>query len=958
ATETPRVLQQFPQWASPTLLYAREEHYRTAGMAAASLADDVVTVDTDPQVHPEETVAGLIWGPYRYNSAVDPATNQVIGWQAYPSDEYYGNLGDTLQQRFDQNFPADTGSVNGGRMTVARDYYMALLNGIATQVEVCTGGEKCAEEGESDEALIKSLEGLDDKIAEVAGELVKQMIKVWEDVSKEFNQVAKTAENVVAMVLEVIFVGPIQFVGLPWLELFDKIGGWGGLFAAIGVGIIVVGAIVTIALCFTLGIDASGAELISRIVLSTTLVLSLLVLARVVAKSVTELAEGVGKFVLESFQKFSHELHANKTFIIVAVVVSLVITWAAFFVEWGLGHLAIGSMAWNNALVHAIAKSLTTILLFTVLTALGPLGELIWAVIGLIDSLVALVCNSFLSTEQQEGKAGQWLCGGITGLIANYLAWKFYSSTIIVDMSDESRLQLTDFNPNNLTYTNQGIVAGNSIRYGIALTNTIDLAKVPINPHEAMFFWQFSDDNLRSATFDYRWQEKEKDFDSKLSLDGMRSKWQKTDGGHPFYYARPVDSEEAFPLPAAGINQPVELYLSEAYALPAQECWGIAWGGLISACYIRTEKGTSHYNIGEQMMFDVLPATLDGFYELAKIGNAWTLGWSRSAGMAFGAQHDADGDGLASAQDPDDSTWDYDNDGLSDQYELQTGTDPKVKDTDNDGLDDHEEALLGTNPLLADSDGDGLTDKEEITGWPIVIGLGSDGAPQYMWVRSDPLTIDIDGDGLTDFQEKTYGYNPWVLSDPNVLTLSSELAETSGGGLAPSDGIVKTGDRLYYTATVENRLDLRTAQGLLSTEAPKILNNQDVRPSAFVLQPRQSQAIAGTVTVLPTAASDVYSLTQVAGALITDWQTTAGGAKLWLRFDEPAGTAEYADSSGQIPPHPGRCSTAGRCAPDPAGGQFGGAVQLTNAASIRSEIQVAQKGYGVSFWFKTSSNAT
>jgi hypothetical protein len=114
----------------------------------------------------------------------------------------------------------------------------------------------------------------------------------------------------------------------------------------------------------------------------------------------------------------------------------------------------------------------------------------------------------------------------------------------------------------------------------------------------------------------------------------------------------------------------------------------------------------------------------------------------------------------------------------------------------------------------------------------------------------------------------------------------------------------------------------------------------------------QQQAMVGTIVVSQTAASGVYSLTQVAGALITDWQSIAGGAKLWLRFDDPAGVTEYADSSGQIPPHPGHCSNAGGCTPDPAGGQFGGALQLNGNAMVLSDVQVPQKGYAVSLWFK------
>lgn len=969
ATVTPRILQQFPTTVSPTLLYAREERYRNVGMAAASVTNGVLSVDANPQDHKEEKLAGLIWGPYRYNPGVDPISNQVIGWESYPVDEYYSMLGDSLTLRFDTNFPDDAGSANAGKMAVARGYYMSLLSGITSRVQACPAGEECGElEGESDEELIAASEELADKIAEVAGDLVLDMMQAyrhlqsralsewWQAMGEGLGD-SWDGWHVKHAVFESIGEALIDFFVSPWKTLFTS-RSWGALA---GVSIVVAGALATIALSFILGSSVSGAELAARILLSATVVLATLSLVKAVAKTVKEVAHGVKEFVWESIEGFGARMRMNKVSIVVRIVIGLVITWAAFALEWGLGHMAAGSMAWNNALASAIAGSITTILIFAILTALGPLGEIIWAVMAMIDALVALICNAFLSPEQQESEAGQWLCGGITGLISQTLKWMIYSGAIMVDMDPDEdkgppwypRLQLTNFGLDDLVHPELGIVDGNAVRYRISLTNTIDLAPVPISPLEAAWFWEFNDDNLRRSTFEYRWQEEEEEFHKHLSLGDMRSKWKKIDGGRPFYIARTIESEEAFPLPEAGVNQPVELFLSEAYALPDQECWGVL---VFAECYITAEKGTAHYNIGEQLVFDVLPATLDEFYQLAQEGSGWTLGWSQDAALSFPTQRDADGDSLSFAEDPSDSHWDSDNDGLSDAYELQTGSDPWLPDSDHDGLSDHQEALLGTNPRLADSDGDGLTDSQEVAGWKIITGLAADGAPQYAWVWSDPLLVDVDGDGLTDFQEKTYGYHPRVPSDPNVLVLQSELWETSGGALAPTDGVVKPGARLAYTATVDNKLNSRTAQGLLSTESPDILNDQGVPPSPFVLQPLQQQTMAGNVDVLQTAASGVYSLTQVAGALITDWQDISGDARLWLRFDEAAGATVYADSSGQIPPRDGHCTVAGGCSADPTGGRFGGALQFSPAGAVHSDVQVAQAAYGLSLWFKTTGS--
>ena len=60
-------------------------------------------------------------------------------------------------------------------------------------------------------------------------------------------------------------------------------------------------------------------------------------------------------------------------------------------------------------------------------------------------------------------------------------------------------------------------------------------------------------------------------------------------------------------------------------------------------------------------------------------------------------------------------TNDTDGDGLTNEDEAKSGTDPKNPDTDGDNLSDREEVKTWkTNPLKADTDGDGYNDGEEI----------------------------------------------------------------------------------------------------------------------------------------------------------------------------------------------------------------------------------------------------
>lgn len=97
--------------------------------------------------------------------------------------------------------------------------------------------------------------------------------------------------------------------------------------------------------------------------------------------------------------------------------------------------------------------------------------------------------------------------------------------------------------------------------------------------------------------------------------------------------------------------------------------------------------------------------------------------------------------GAGALSDPDfvavDGPVDTDGDGLTDDRELQIGTDPNNPDTDGDGIKDGEEVLTyKTDPLNPDSDFDGL----------------KDGAEVYTH-KTDPLDPDTDKGGVKDGHE-------------------------------------------------------------------------------------------------------------------------------------------------------------------------------------------------------------
>lgn len=103
---------------------------------------------------------------------------------------------------------------------------------------------------------------------------------------------------------------------------------------------------------------------------------------------------------------------------------------------------------------------------------------------------------------------------------------------------------------------------------------------------------------------------------------------------------------------------------------------------------------------------------------------------------------------------------DPDNDGLTNQREMEIGTLPNNPDTDNDGLNDGREVELGTDPLRPDTDGDGLTDGVEVE-------LGT-----------DPLNPDTDGDGIPDGRDPDPLYTSTPPPDLNA-TQAAALTQTA-----------------------------------------------------------------------------------------------------------------------------------------------------------------------------------
>ena len=139
-----------------------------------------------------------------------------------------------------------------------------------------------------------------------------------------------------------------------------------------------------------------------------------------------------------------------------------------------------------------------------------------------------------------------------------------------------------------------------------------------------------------------------------------------------------------------------------------------------------------------------------------------------------GGGTDSDNDGLPDVWETDhfgdlDETdsGDFDDDGLTNLQEFNTGADPTDMDSDDDGLDDGDEANLhSTDPIDSDSDDDSLSDGAEINTHSTDPNDGDsdddslDDGEEVNLYNTNPNLADSDDDGFNDAVEVTSGSDP------------------------------------------------------------------------------------------------------------------------------------------------------------------------------------------------------
>ena len=184
--------------------------------------------------------------------------------------------------------------------------------------------------------------------------------------------------------------------------------------------------------------------------------------------------------------KLSARLVANLKIAGAVLVVAIIVT------TWVFGIIAATKAEYGYQKANIISNligSTVTMILLAVFASTG-IGTLITLIIALIDTIFTSVCK-LLSEKQQRGTGGQWLCGGITGLLNKFNTP--YAASIVIDPKDPySRYQaVSSSGSSGLTRPNAGFSAGNAMNNGIKVTDYIQKMPFPAQWQSVFFAWQW-----------------------------------------------------------------------------------------------------------------------------------------------------------------------------------------------------------------------------------------------------------------------------------------------------------------------------------------------------------------------------------------------------------------------------------------------------------------------------------
>lgn len=188
------------------------------------------------------------------------------------------------------------------------------------------------------------------------------------------------------------------------------------------------------------------------------------------------------------------------------------------------------------------------------------------------------------------------------------------------------------------------------------------------------------------------------------------------------------------------------------------------------------------------------------------------------------------------------ATLDSDNDGLTDQQEIQLGTEPLLSDTDGDGIDDGKEVGNDiSKPLNHDNDKriDAIDSDDDNDGLPTVFEKQKDTDKDTI---PDYLDVDSDNDGVSDGDEA--GMTSMDMDNDGIDNLVD--IDSTGDSDKNGDGI---SDNIRFPDSNDNGipdyLDKKVKYTRTNPREPEETTN-NIHRTGNSINSRQDQAYKGT----------------------------------------------------------------------------------------------------------------
>ena len=231
---------------------------------------------------------------------------------------------------------------------------------------------------------------------------------------------------------------------------------WGDALAVAGLGLAVAGAAANfIALGLSIADRDIAAEIVGSIIAQgIAIVANAIGVASLVVMMV---AAGAAK-MLKSMIK-AIEISAG---VVIFFAVSVGISVGFFIYQVIASAIEFGSLAFNQLLAGLIASIIVAVILFAIGLIPG-VGQLVVAIIALIDAIVTFVCMiAKPDGSKEDAEFRDYVCGGISGLLTKFVEWTIYDQTPAIELDRTDRLNLTNFEF-DLSVPALGFVAGNSM---------------------------------------------------------------------------------------------------------------------------------------------------------------------------------------------------------------------------------------------------------------------------------------------------------------------------------------------------------------------------------------------------------------------------------------------------------------------------------------------------------------